>query len=196
MKTLAWQQFFSEQREHHGKVLFRVAELANVAHTSLHALNTELGRLVRRGLIARYAQGVYGPAQGVGIEPLVAAIDSGGYITGFYALFLHGMVTQAPTAITCFTNRRHNRQDNRVTPAGRLEWVQVPAGIYQKPSGSTSAEQALCDFFWLMLRAGLDPRSLVTFRNLHKLKPRKLSVLLQHYPEDVKEGLAQLNSGK
>ena len=61
MKTLDWLSFFAEQRKLHGKEIFSVAELANAARTSLHALNTELGRLLRRGLIARYAHGRYGP---------------------------------------------------------------------------------------------------------------------------------------
>ena len=77
MKALDWQKFFAEQRGTHGKVVFSVAELANAAQTTLHVLNTELGRLVRRGLIARYAHGQYGPVQGVGPEDLVPQIDPG-----------------------------------------------------------------------------------------------------------------------
>ena len=65
MKTLEWQNFFADQRAQHAKVVFSVAELANAAQTSLHAVNTELGRLVGRGIIHRYAHGRYGPTQGV-----------------------------------------------------------------------------------------------------------------------------------
>jgi hypothetical protein len=192
MKTLAWQRFFAEQREQHGKVVFSTAELANVAQTSLHTLNTELARLVQRGLITRYAQGRYGPPQGVDAQTVVASIDPGAYITGFYTLFLNHVVTQVPTEITCFTNRRHNRKDGRVTPAGRLRFICVPACIYKKPSGATSAEQALCDFFWLMLRSGIEPQSLVTFRNLHSLKLRKLQIHLKNYPERARQAVGQL----
>ena len=192
MKTLAWQQFFAQQREQHGKVIFSVAELANVAQTSLHALNTELGRLVQRGLISRYAQGRYGPPQGAEAQTVIASIDSGAYITGFHALFLNHIVTQVPTEITCFTNRRHNRQENRVSPAGRLQFICVPARIYQKPAGATSAEQALCDFCWLMLRTGIEPQSLLTFKNLHRLKPRSLRIHLKNYPEKVRRAIARI----
>ena len=192
MKALAWQRFLAEQREQHGKVIFSTAELANVAQTSLHTLNTELARLVQRGLITRYAQGRYGPPQGVDAQTLVAAIDSSAYITGFYALFLNHIVAQVPTEITCFTKRRHNRKDDRVTPAGRLRFICVPACIYRKPSGATSAEQALCDFFWLMLRNGIQPQSLVTFRNLDSLKLRNLHVLLKDYPEKVRQAVRQI----
>ena len=63
MKILQWQRFFAEQKAAHGKVVFSVAELANAARTTPHAVNTEIGRLLHRGVIARYAQGRYGPAE-------------------------------------------------------------------------------------------------------------------------------------
>ena len=129
MKTLDWQNFFAEQRAAHGKVVFSVAELANAAQTTLHAVNTELGRLLRRGMITRYAHGRYGPVQGVAPEDILPAVDAGAYITGFDALFRYHLVAQAPTEVTCFTNRRHNRKTDRVTPAGKLRFIRVPAAM-------------------------------------------------------------------
>jgi predicted transcriptional regulator of viral defense system len=129
MKTLEWQNFFTEQRALHGKVVFSVAELANAAQTTLHAVNTELGRLVRRGIIHRYAHGRYGPSQGVGPEAILSAVDPGAYITGFYALFRYHLVTQVPSEVTCFTHRRHNRKSDRITPAGKLRFICVPASV-------------------------------------------------------------------
>jgi len=194
MRTLEWQSFFAEQQARHGKVVFSVAELANAAQATLHAVNTELGRLVRRGLITRYAQGRYGPTQGVAPEDVVPEVDAGAYITGFYALFRHHVVTQVPTEVTCFTGRRHNRRADRVTPAGRLRFICVPAGIYAKPADKVlaPAEQALCDFVWLSLRDGIEPRSLVTFRNLDALSRRRLSKILRRYPERVCETVARI----
>ena len=194
MKALDWQNFFAEQRASHGKVVFSVSELANAAQTTLHALNTELGRLVRRGLIARYAHGQYGPVQGVGLEDLVSQIDPGAYITGFSALFHHQLVTQAPTVVTCFTNRRHNRKTDRLTPAGQLTFRRVPSAIYAKPAQRTlvSGEQALCDFAWLNLRDGIEPQSLVTFRNLNSLNHRRLKQILRRYPATVQDAVGSI----
>jgi hypothetical protein len=189
MKTLEWQRFFAHQRSQHGKVVFSVAELANAAGTTLHALNTELGRLVGRGVIVRYAHGRYGPPEGVQPEDILPTVDSGAYITGFYALFRHHLVTQAPAEVTCFTHRRHNRRADRVTPAGRLRFICVPAGVYAKPGEGAlaPAEQALCDFVWLNLREGVDPRCLVTFRNLDTLKRRQLARALRRYPDAARK---------
>ena len=60
MRANAWRTFLDEQRSLHGKVLFTVTELANVAGTSRAALNVELARLRGEGSIAKYAHGLYG----------------------------------------------------------------------------------------------------------------------------------------
>jgi len=194
MKTLEWQDFFTEQRDLHGKVVFSVAELANAAQTTLHSVNTELGRLVRRGIIRRYAHGRYGPSQGVDPEAILAAVDPGAYITGFYALFRYHLVTQVPTEVTCFTHRRHNRKSDRITPAGKLRFLCIPASIYAKPADQAVAppEQALCDFAWLNLRDGIDPQSLVTFRNQDTLSRRRLNTTLRRYPEKVRISIGRI----
>jgi hypothetical protein len=194
MKTLEWQKFFSDQRAQHGKVVFSVAELANAAQTSLHAVNTELGRLLGRGIINRYAHGRYGPTQGVDPEDILSVVDPGAYITGFYALFRRHLVTQVPTEITCFTHRRHNRKSDRITPAGKLRFICVPPSVYARPEGQAiaPAEQALCDFTWLNLRDGIDPQSLVTFENLVTLSRRRLNKALRRYPEKVRSAVGRI----
>jgi len=194
MKALDWQNFFAEQRASHGKVVFSVAELANAAQMTLHALNTELGRLVQRGLIARYAHGQYGPVQGLGSEDLVSQIDPGAYITGFSALFRHQLVMQTPTEVTCFAALRHNRKTDRLTPAGKLRFVRVPSAIYAKPGQRVlvSGEQALCDFAWLNLRDGIELQSLVTFRNLDSLSRRRLKQILRRCPLKVQDAVERI----
>ncbi|MCL4180414.1 MAG: hypothetical protein KJ072_22040 [Verrucomicrobia bacterium] len=194
MKTLEWQNFFAVQREQHGKVMFSTAELANAARTTLHAVNTELGRLIKRGIVRRYAQGWYGPVQGVEVESILTALDPGAYATGFYALFRLSLVTQAPTETTCFTNRRHNRKINGNAWMGRLRFIHAPEGIYARPAGRALApmEQALCDFVWLSLRERTDPLSLVTFRNLDALNRPRLEKVRRRYPQPVQFAIGRI----
>ena len=130
MKASVWQRFFEEQRDGHQKVLFTVTELANVAGVSRTALNVELTRLRRRDVLAKYAHGLYGLPGAVTAETLVPAIDSHAYITGHYALYQHQLVTQVPTRITCFTDRRSPRARQRETPVGRLVFVVVRTAVY------------------------------------------------------------------
>jgi hypothetical protein len=124
----------------------------------------------------------------------VSQIDPGAYITGFSALFRHQLVMQAPTEVTCFTARRHNRKTDRLTPAGKLRFVRVPSAIYAKPGQRVlvSGEQALCDFAWLNLRDGIELQSLVTFRNLDSLSRRRLKQILRRYPLKVQDAVERI----
>lgn len=194
MKALEWIKFFEAQKTRHGKVLFRVAELANVAGRSHHALNVELARLLKKGILVRHAAGLYGLPGAVTPEQLVAMLDAGAYITGMFALSRHNLITQTPTEITCFSNRRHNRSRLRHTPLGRLVFVCVSRSIYAKPVNGVLAppEQAFCDFVHAVKRRGLNPASLVTFRGLSRLKPKRLARIAERYSAPARETILQL----
>jgi hypothetical protein len=116
VKANVWRTFLQHQHEQHGKVLFTVTELAHVAGVSRAALNVELSRLRRQAILEKYAHGLYGLPGIVSVEALVSAIDPHAYITGHYALSMHNMVTQVPTTVTCFTDRRSPRARQRTTP--------------------------------------------------------------------------------
>jgi len=185
MKAIEWVRFFTGQRERHGKSVFTVAELANVASASPAVMNVELGRLVKRGVIRRWVPGRYGLPDSVTAAELANAIDSDAYVTGAYALACHGVITQAPREIDCFTRRRHNRSRRGRTPLGSLVFVCVSPRIHHlpEPGSMAAAEQALCDLLYLLSRRGLDPRSLYTFRNLDRIAMSP--VLLGRYPITV-----------
>ena len=192
MKVLEWMRFFTAQREQHGKSVFTVAELANVADTSPTVMNVELGRLVKQGVIRRWVPGRYGLPDGVTVAELATTIDTDSYVTGAYALACHGFITQVPHEIDCFTRRRHNRSRQRRTPLGSLVFVCVSPRIHLMPEsgGMAGAEQALCDVLYMLRRRGLDPRSLYTFRNLDRLSVP--SALLARYPVTVQRAVRSL----
>lgn len=192
MKAVEWVRFLADQRKRHGKAVFTVTELANVADASPAVINVELGRLVRRGVICRWVPGRYGLPDGVTAEELVTAIDADAYVTGACALAHHGLITQVPRQIDCFTRRRHNRSRQRQTPFGTLVFICVSPHIHAKPKegGMAAPEQALCDLFYALHRRGLDPRSLYTFRKLDRLTIP--TGLLSRYPRTVQRSVKEL----
>jgi hypothetical protein len=194
MKALQWQQFFQAQREQHGKRVFTVTELANAAQISRGVLNVEMSRLMKRGLVMRYAQGRYGPVEGVSPEDVLPFVDSSAYLTGLYALHRHNLVTQVPSEVTCFTARRHNRSRERLSPLGKFVFICVSPRIYARPAKGLMAppEQALCDFLHLARRRSLEPLALVTFRNLDRLNPQRLNRILSRYPQTVTQAARQI----
>lgn len=198
MKASAWRAYLQEQRENHAKVLFTLTELANVACASPAALNVELARLRRQGIIVRYAYGLYGMPGAVSPYVLVSAIDAHAYVTGHYALYDHQMVTQRPVTITCFTDRRSPRARTRITPVGRLIFVCVRGSVYmpaRKPAVASPA-QALCDYIYLSRRQGAEPEALVTFQNLDRISAEDLARVLARYPVTVQKHVQRLLPGR
>jgi len=187
MKALEWQRYLDREDRRHHKRVFTVAELANVANVTPHALNVQLGRLVQQGVIVRYARGRYGLPGRVAPEDLVGSLDSGAYITGLYALYRHNLVLQSSRRITCFTNRRHNRSRTRDTPIGTFSFVCVRSRIYQRPAEGSfaSPEQALYDWVYMSSRRGIDPVSQVSFRSGMSLREEVLTGLQTRYPKTV-----------
>ena len=194
MKANTWRKYLEEQRERHGKVLFTVTELANVACASPSALNVELARLRQQEIIVKYAHGLYGMPGVISPQALVTAIDPHAYITGHYALYEYQMVTQMPVTITCFTNRRSPRAQKRVTPIGRLVFACVRSNVYQPVADGAIAppEQALCDYVYLSRRHGAEPESLVTFRNLAQIQDSDLTPILARYPVSVQKHIKRI----
>jgi hypothetical protein len=194
MKANDWRNFMETQRREHGKVLFTVTELANVAGTSRNAINVELSRLRKQGGIVKYAHGCHGLPGAVTPAMLLSAMDSHAYMTGAYALHIHNRITQAPARITCFTDRYSPRARERDTPLGHFLFVCVRSRVYAPPPGSTMATpaQALCDFVYLMHRKGVAPESVVTFRDLTPLATPDLESVLARYPATVQQHVRTL----
>lgn len=196
MKAREWQSYLEEQRRAHGKIVFTTTELANVAGRSPHALNVELNRLVSYGVIERYAHGRYGLPGLATPELLLPSLDPTAYITGSRALFHHRLITQAPVRITCFSARRHGRARLRSTSAGDCVLVCVCPPIYAPPREGVYAgpEQALCDFFYMGLRSGLNAGGQVTFRNVREIRRSRLSRLLRRYPATVRTRILEVSA--
>ena len=194
MRANAWRKYLEEQRERYGKVLFTLTELANVARVSPATLNVELARLRRQEIIVRYAHGLYGMPGAVSPQVLVPAIDSHAYITGHYALYGYQMVTQMPVTITCFTDRRSPRAQERITLVGRLIFVCIRSSVYLPVPEAAIAPppQAFCDYVYLSRRYGVEPEALVTFRNLERIRTEELAPILPRYPVSVQKHVERL----
>jgi len=194
MKARDWQRFLDEQRRQCDKLLYTVTELANVAGTSRHALNVELARLVTQGVLVRYAHGIYGPPSSVPPERLVACMDRRAYITGAHALWHHGVITQVPSRITCFTDRHSPRGRLRDTPVGRFLFVCIRSRVYNLPPEGHMAgpEQALLDYVYMARRQGIRVASQLTLQSSERFDAGEFHRLAKRYPATVREEIAGL----
>ena len=196
MKANAWRKFLEEQRDRHGKVLFTVTELANVAGTSRAALNVELTRLRRPGDHRRsMPHGLYGLPGAVSPQVLVPAIDSHAYITGHYALYRtppgdpdarHHHLLHGPAESPGAGASHAGRAPGLCVRAERV-YFPVSEGAIAPPA------QALCDYVYLSRRQGTAPESLVTFRNLARVRDADFPRILARYPISVQEHVERLS---
>ena len=195
MKTRDWQNLLAEQAKS-GKTLFTVTELANASGTPRRIVNVEMARLVKYGVVIRHAQGLYGlTGASVPLEQLIQSMDPHAYMTGLYALMRHGLVTQVPTVITCFTTHRHFRKETQ-TSAGRIEFVCIKPPIYRRETQRMAdPELAICDFVYISLRRGMHPLSLASFRQLQSLRPSVLMRTMKRYPSTVQRQVSALVRG-
>ncbi len=179
MKALDWKRYLDGQAEQHGKRVFTLAELAHISGRSGAALNVELTRLRKSKLLERIARGIYAAPGRATLTDVLPWMDDRAYVTGAYVLYAQGFITQIPSEIICFTDRRHF-QSVRVTSVGRLRFAVIKPPVYAPPSKGclASSAQALCDLGWMADREGTDLRSLYTFRKLDRLRrelgPRRL----------------------
>ncbi|MDY0148504.1 MAG: hypothetical protein RBT03_00275 [Kiritimatiellia bacterium] len=194
MRAIDWQSRLQRQREEYRKVVFTRAELANLAGAQPESLSIALQRLVKKGVLIRYASARYGLPGAVAPEDLVPTLDSSAYLTGLFALYRHRMVTQMPTEIVCFSRRRHNRSRVRQTPLGRIVFICVESAVYAMPQEGVLAapEQALCDYVFLCRKRGVAAASLVTFRNLDRLDSSVLDATLPRYSATVRQEVARI----
>lgn len=194
MKAREWRDILEEQRRSQGKVLFTRTELAHLGRVDRKALNVELWRLRRQGILLRYAQGLHGLPGAAGVEDLLPAIDSHAYMTGLHALHRHNVVDQVPATITCFTDRRSPRATIRETPVGRFKLVLARGKVYAPPGDGVLAgpEQAFCDFVYLCRRAGVEAAAQATFRGLDRLSPDCLRAIAPRYPATVQNEVRRL----
>lgn len=194
MRAIDWQQFLQEQRDRHGKVVFTTTELANVSSQDWPSLKGALRRLVARGVMQRYVEGRYGLPGAVAVEALVRSLDPAAYVSGIYALYRHQLITQVPSEIHCFTDRRHNKSRVRNSSLGRIVFICVTGSAYAYPNEGIIAppEQALCDYVYLCRKQGVDSSSIVTFRNLNRLETDKLQAHLSRYPKTVNQEVVEI----
>lgn len=194
MKALDWQKFLQQQREQHCKVIFTPSEFANIDQANPGSLNAALRRLVKQGVLVRYAAGRYGLPGAAMPEDLVPALDAAAYITGMYALYRRQIVAQAPTEITCFTNRRHNKSRVRETALGRVVFMCVEPPVYFPPKDGAiaSAEQALCDFVHICRKRGVHAGNMVSFKNKEQLDRNAVDAHLVRYPIAAQREVASL----
>ena len=143
-----------------GKSIYAFAELLRLSELSPSALRRAVHRLAKRGLLLKlgkgwYANGFVTPT----LEEVAGYLYPPSYISLESALFMHGIVEQAPPLITCVTL---NKTKTFRTALGEIAYAHLRSGLffgYQMRDRMLLAEpeKALLDFVYLQRQHGMSP---------------------------------------
>ena len=176
----------------HGKRVYSFAELLMLTKLSPPALRRALSRLGKRGLLLRLAKGLYANGfQMPSMEEVACLIYPPSYISLESALFIHGILDQAPYVITCVTCNKTKRFETKlgtvlfahIKPALFFGYKITDRWILAEP------EKAALDYIYLQKQNGLDPK--LDEWNWENLSTEKLHVIALKYPATVRLLLAQ-----
>lgn len=146
-----------------GKPVYRLLELARLSGHSPAATRRAVHRLVERGLLVRIGKGLYAnpltPGGAPTVETVAALLYPPAYISLESALFLHGIMDQAPYVLTCVTANKTKRFE---TGIGEIHYHHLKAELFfgyelQEGVPVAAPEKAALDFVYLEQRAGRQP---------------------------------------
>lgn len=172
-----------------GRPFYHLADLMMLGELSRETARKAAQRLLKQGLLLRvgpelYANGLRPPS----LEAAACALRPA-YISFEHALFLHGVLSQAPTVVTCATLTHPGRV---VTDLGEIQYHHITSRLYNSfeatPDGLVALpEKALLDLLYLRLRRGETHR--LDEVDLSQLNQQLLTDLAQLYNRSVRSVL-------
>jgi len=179
-----------------GQPFFYLADLMKLGGQTRHAARKTAQRLRKRGLLLHvgpelHANGLRPPS----IEA-AACVLRPAYVSFEHALFLHGLLSQAPIMITCATP---GRPGPATTDLGEIKYHHIKDALYHGFEHTADGwllaipEKALLDLLYFRLRRGEEPR-------LDELDPSLLDQstlirLARLYPGSVRSLLSPRSAG-
>lgn len=123
------------------------------------------------------------------LEEVAGLLYPPSYISSEYALFMHGVMDQAPYVVTCVTLNKTKTFD---TDLGRISYFHIKPELffgYSVQDGIILAEpeKALLDLVYLARKRGLEPT--LDELNWEHVRSDRLRCLLGFYPKAVRRNV-------
>lgn len=175
-----------------GKSVYAFAELLRLTDLSNAAMRRALTRLCESELMISLGKGYYANGlQMPALEEIASVLYAPAYISLETALFMHGIVDQAPHLLTCVTI---NKTKIFRTGLGEIQYYHLKPELFfgyqiNDALPLAEAEKAALDFVYLQRQNGLHP-SLDEW-NWEHLDLAKLRTYLEKFPHSVARHVAQ-----
>lgn len=182
------------ERLRFGKAIYNFGELLRMSGLSVASLRRAIHRLGQKGLLINLSKGLYANSFALpSVEQVAGILYPPCYISLEFALFLHGILDQAPFVVTCVTTNKTKRFQTKL---GEITYFHIkPALFYgfEFRDGLPLAwlEKAVLDYIYLQRQNGVTP--VMDEWDLTSLNPERLSSLMKAYPKTVKIDLNATN---
>jgi hypothetical protein len=180
-----------------GKGIYSRAELQRLTGLSIAALDRALTRLCQARFLIRlgksfYANGFNPPA----LEEAAALLYPPAYVSLESALFMHGVLQQAPHVLTCVTI---NKTKVFHTGLGEIVYSHLKPELFFGYGARdrivlAEPEKAALDFVYLQMQNGFLPA--LDEWNWEHLNLPRLEAMMQNYPATVKKAFKTENNSK
>lgn len=171
-----------------GKSVYDYAELRRLSGLSDLALRKAIQRLLKKKLLLRLRPKLYlNSFKLLSLEEVASLLYPPAYISLESALFIQGIIEQAPHLLTCVST---NKTKIFKTDLGEIAYFHLKKDLffgYEIRKGIALAwpEKAALDYIYLQLQNGLKP-SLDEW-NWQNLNIEKFYFLSEPYPQTVRE---------
>jgi predicted transcriptional regulator of viral defense system len=175
-----------------GKSVYSLAELQRLTALSPASLRRSLLRAGRTHLLVRIGKGLYGnQLNPPSLEEVAGTLYPPSYISLESALFMSGVLEQAPHVLTCVTV---NKTKLFRTGLGEISFSHLKKELFFGYSVEgriflAEPEKAALDFIYLQLQNGVEPR--LDEWNLEHMKRSRIQEWSKEYPTTVPKMLLE-----
>jgi predicted transcriptional regulator of viral defense system len=173
-----------------GKSLYSFAELQRLTRLSEAALRRGLVRLGQIKLVASLGKELYANLlKPPTLEEAASALYPPAYISLESALFMHGVLDQAPHVLTCATLNKTKRFRTKL---GEIFYAHLKPDLFfgyhnQQHVALAEPEKAALDFVYLQKQNGIEPA--LDEWNWEHLELKRLRKMSVKYPKSVRRSL-------
>jgi len=170
-----------------GKKIYSFSELLRVSRLTIPALHRAIQRMRQKKILYKLGKGLFANFFAMPrLEEVTGYLYPPCYLSLESALFMHGIMDQAPHVLTCVTTNKTKRFN---TDLGEIHYAHIKKELFfgysiEDRVPLADPEKAALDFIYIQRQNGFQPP--LDEWNWENMDYRKLEAFWLAYPQSVK----------
>jgi len=171
-----------------GKTIYHFSELLRLSRLSVPALHRAIQRMRQKKILFKLGKGLFANSFATPrLEEIAGYLYPPCYVSLESALFMHGIMDQAPHVLTCVTTNKTKRFN---TELGEIHYSHIKRELFfgygiEDRVPLAVPEKAALDFVYIQRQNGFQPP--LDEWNWENMDYRKIKALWLAYPQSVKK---------